>query len=134
MKRGSRSNWKKCKIAQKKTERLGYSLSESGVKPLDEKIQAFSDRLMPKTLKKYRSLMGAINQMNRFIPNLAKSCASLRPPLSKGTEWRWKSEHEIAFQEIKKEIHWQKITEIKHFKKNQSVRKICDASREDLKA
>ena len=80
---GIRLKSEKCKIAQRKTEWLGYYLSASGVKPIDEKIQAISNRLRPKTLKEQRSLMGALNQMNRFIPNLAKLCATLRPLLSK---------------------------------------------------
>ena len=56
---GIRLKLEKCKIAQTKTEWLGYKLSEKGVKPIDEKIQAISDRLRPKTLKELRSLMGA---------------------------------------------------------------------------
>ena len=122
----------KCKIAQTETEWLGYKLTANGVKPIDEKIQAMSDRLRPKTLKELRSLMGALNQMNRFIPNLAQLCAPLRPLLSKTTEWEWKDEQEKAFQEIKKAL--QKITEIKHFKRDPPVRIICDASKEGLGA
>ena len=89
-------------------------------------------RLRPTTLKELKSLMGPLNQMNTFIPNQAKLCASLRPLFSKETEWKRESEHEKAFQEMK--IEMQKITEIKHFKKNQPVRIICDASREGLGA
>ena len=58
---GFRLKKEKCKIAQTKTEWLGYKLSESGVKPIDEKILAISDRLRPTTLKELRSLMGALN-------------------------------------------------------------------------
>ena len=69
---GIRLKLEKCKIAQTKTEWLGFKLSESGVEPIDEEIQAISDKLRPKTIKKLRSLMGALNQMKRFLPNLAK--------------------------------------------------------------
>ena len=123
---GIRLKLEKCKIAQKKTAWLGYTLSESGVEPLDEKIQTISDRIRLTTLKELRSIM------NRFIPNLAKVCAPLPHLLSKETEWKWESEHEKSFQEIKKEI--QKITEIKHFRNNQPLRIICDASREGFGA
>ena len=47
---GIRLKLGKCKIAQSKTEWLGYHLSASSIKPTDEKIQAISDRLRPKTL------------------------------------------------------------------------------------
>ena len=69
--------------SQAKTEWLGYKISDSGVQPLDEKVQAISDRLRPKTVKELRSLMGALNQLNRFIPKMAEICAPLRPLLSK---------------------------------------------------
>ena len=70
--------------------------------------------------------------MNRFIPNLAKLCAPLRPLLSKTNEWKWTEEHEKTFQSKKKEF--QKIPEIKLFKKNQPLRMVCDASRDGLGA
>ena len=75
---------------------------------------------------------GALNRMNPFIPNLANLWAPLRPLLSKKIESKWEEERKTAFQTIKKEIL--KITEIKHFKRNQPVRIICDASREGLGA
>ena len=106
---------------------VGIQIFGQRVKPVDEKIQTIDDRLRPTTLKELRSLSGALNQMNRFIPNLANL---LRPYLSKKIEWKWKEEHETALQTIKKEI--QNITQIKHFKSNQPVRIICDASREGL--
>ena len=70
--------------------------------------------------------------MNRFIPNLAKICAPLRPLLSKTKERKLGEEQEKAFQQTKEEI--KHITEIKHFKKNQPLRIICDASKEGLGA
>ena len=74
--------------------------------------------------------MGAPIQMNRFIPNLARLCAPLRPLLCKTKEWKWTDQHENTFQTIKKEI--QEITEIKFFKRTQQLRIACDASRDGL--
>ena len=76
--------------------------------------------------------MGALNQMNRFIPNLTKIRAPLRPLLSKINEWKWGKEQEQAFQTIRKEI--KHTTEIEHFRKNQPLRIICDTSKEGLGA
>ena len=94
----------KGKIAQAKAEWLCYKLSEKGNKPIDEKIQANIRQTTTKTLKELRSLMGALNQMNRFIPNLAKLCAPLRLLLRKENKWKWGDEQEKAFQQFKKEI------------------------------
>ena len=101
---GIRLKFRKCKIAQSKTEWLDYHLSVSGIKPIDEKIQAILDRLRPTTLKQLRTLMEALNQMNRFIPKLAKLSAPLRPLPSKKIEWKWEEEQETAFQEIERTI------------------------------
>ena len=76
--------------------------------------------------------MGAPIQMNRFIPNLARLCAPLRPLLCKTKEWKWADQHDNTFQTIRKEI--QKITEIKYFKRTQHLKNARDASRDDLGA
>ena len=95
---------KKCNVAQEQTELLGFTLTQSGIKPIDEKIQTITNRIKPKNLKELCLFMGAINQMNRFIPNLAQLCAPLRPLLSKENEWIWTKTHDRAFGEIKKAI------------------------------
>ena len=74
--------------------------------------------------------MGAINQMNRFIPNLASLYAPLRPLLKKENEWTCGEEIEEAFKKIKQAI--KEKTEIKNFKRDLPLRIICDASKEGL--
>ena len=120
----------KRQIAKKNTELLGYKLSEEGLKPIEEKVQA--DKLRPMNLKDLRSFMVAINQMNRFITNLFNLCAPLRPLLKKDNEWNWQEKDEKAFNEIKQAI--KDITVIKHFKRNLPLRIICDASKEGVGA
>ena len=70
---------RKMPIAQRKTQKLGYQLTRSGVKLEEVKTQATTDKIKPKNLKELRSFMGALNQMKRFIPNLMKLFAPLRP-------------------------------------------------------
>ena len=110
---GIRLNIENCTIAQKETEWLEYKLSAAGIKSIDEKVQAITDRLRPQNLKDLRSFMGAINRLNRFIPGLAQLCAPLRPLLCKHNKWKWDKEQEEAFKQIKDAI--KKLTEKKHF-------------------
>ena len=79
-------------------------------------------RLRPKKLRELRSRMGALNQMNKFIPKLARLCARLQPLFCKTNEWKWTDEHEKTFQRIKKEI--QTITEI-NISKETNLQKQC---------
>ena len=129
---GFRLKEDKCKNAQTETERLGFKLTASEVAPIAGKVQAITDKSKLKNLKALLSFMVAINQMNRFIPNLAQLCATFRPLLSKDTTWEWKAEHDTEFDKIKSAI--QGITELHHFKRDKPLRIVCDASKEGLGA
>ena len=73
--------------------------------------------------------MGSIHHLTRYIPNLAKTAAALRP-LLKNTEKRkpldWSTEHNTAFQNILKLEA--EITQNKHFDQQLDARIFCDAS------
>ena len=71
--------------------------------------------------------MGAVNQLNRYIPNLAQLCHELRPLLKKDQPWKWEEKHDKAIQKINKKV--KQVTEVGHFKKSCLIRNICDASK-----
>ena len=129
---GFRLKAEKCQVAVKSTEWLGFKLTPNGITPIQSKVQGITDRIRPKNLKQLRSLMGAVNQLNKFIPNLAALCAPLRPLLRKDSVWTWTEEHEVAFEKLKEAI--QTITEIQYFQRGLPLRIICDASRDGLGA
>ena len=95
---------KKCTIAAKSIEWVGYKLTQEGVEPINSKVQGISESLRPTNLKQIRSFLGAVNQINKFIPDLAKLCYPCRTLLKKNTEWNWKTEQENAFNKINTEI------------------------------
>ena len=74
----------KCTFAAKNIEWVGYNLSQQGVAPINSKVQGISERLRPTILKQLRSFLGAVNQFNKFIPDLAKLCFPFRTLLTKG--------------------------------------------------
>ena len=69
---GARLSGPKCIIGVQKVEWVGYELDQTGIKPIQSKIQKIIDKLQPQTLEQLRSYLGAVNQFNRFIPDLAK--------------------------------------------------------------
>ena len=87
----------KCIIAQESIEWLGYKLTRTGLSPVNAKAQGKSERLRPNNLKKLRSFLGAVNQFNKFIPNLASISFPFRTILKKDAEGTWNDEHEKAF-------------------------------------
>ena len=77
----------KCIIAQESIEWLGYKLTRTGISPVNTKSQGISERLRSTNLKQLRSFLGAVNQFNEFIPNLALISHPFRSILKKDAEW-----------------------------------------------
>ena len=48
-----------------------YKLSAGGIKPMDEKVQAITDRLRLENLKELGSYMGALFHLHNIITKLA---------------------------------------------------------------
>ena len=83
----------KCIMAQNQIEWLGFKLTSSGVSPVNTKVQGITDRLRPTNSKELRSCLGAVNQLNKIIPELAVECFPFRNILNKDAEWKWLSDH-----------------------------------------
>ena len=117
-------------LAQDSIEWLGYKLTRTGMSPVNAKSQGITERLRPTNLKQLRSFLGAVNQFNKFIPNLAGMSFPFRKILKKDADWIWEDEHEKAFKEINKEVR--RVVELSHFKRNNETRIFCDASKQGL--
>ena len=127
-----RLKWEKCKFAEEEIEWLGYKLSQTGIKPVNSKVQAITEKLTPKSLKELWSYLGAVYQLNCFIPNLAQLFHELRPQLKKDQPWKWEEKHDKAIQKINEKV--KQVTEVGHFKRSCPIRIICDASKLGLGA
>lgn len=55
----------------------------------------------PKDIAELRRLLGMVNPLARFLPNISEITAPLRAILSKKTSWSWHHEQESAFSKIK---------------------------------
>ena len=122
----------KCNFAKQEVEWLGYKLTNSGVSPINSKVQGITEKLRPTNLKELRSFLGAVNQFNKFIPDLASTCFSFRSILKKDAVWNWTPEHEKAFMKVNSEV--KRVAELTHFKRNKPLCIICDASKQGLGA
>ena len=67
------------------------------------KMQGITKRLRPGNLRELRSFFGVVNQLNKFVPDLANTCAPFRSKLKKEAEWKWTQEHEKAFLKVNQE-------------------------------
>ena len=77
-----------CKLAQSQIEWLGFKLTNSEVSPVNNKVQGITEKPLQTNLIEIRSYLGAVNQLNKFIPDLAAECFSLGIILKKDAEWK----------------------------------------------
>lgn len=81
---------------------LGHVVSTKGIKPTHDKVQAILDLQPPKSLTELKSLLGMINFVGKFIPNLATLTYHMRGLLGKNTIFSWKETHSDELNEIKR--------------------------------
>ena len=122
----------KCHFAKHQINWLGFTFSQSGVKPIESKTAAIAEIKAPKTLKQLRSFLGSVHHLSKFIPNLAKICHPLRPLLKKNEKFIWNEYHQTHFEHIKTVLA--NATENTHFNPTLETRIKCDASRQGLGA
>ena len=106
----------KCQIACAKIEWLEYELSGEIIAPVNGKVQGITEKLGPTNLRVLRSFLGAINQLIKFVPDLANICAPFRSIFETEAEWKWTKKHEKGFLYVNKEI--KQVTESTHFNRN----------------
>jgi len=76
-------------------------VDNTGVKADPDKIQAIQGLKPPTNVSELRRFLGIINQLSKFVPNLADETKSLRELLSTKSHWRWDTPKEQAFKNLK---------------------------------
>ena len=122
----------KCHFAKHQINWLGFTFSQSGVKPIESKTAAIAEIKAPKTLNQLRSTLGSVHHLSKFIFNLAKICHPRRPLLKKSEKFIWTEVHQKHFEYIKTVIA--NATENTHFNPTLETRIKCDAFPQGLGA
>ena len=105
---------------------LGYTISKEGLSPTKEKVEAFRNAPAPTSKEEVHSFIGSINFYRRFVPGFGEKMAPLYELLKNKTEWRWGSEENTAFENIKKEICINQV--LSHYSPEKEVVVQVDAS------
>ena len=94
-------NIDKCYFRQTEVVFLGHKVSQHGVQPLREKLDAISDFPIPTSITELRSFLGMAQQVARFTPEFATTAEPLRGLLSTKNTWIWTPLHNESFNAIK---------------------------------
>ena len=70
-------NEAKCVFFQQEVKFLGHLVSENGIKPLPERLEAIGKLPLPKTVTQLRSFLGTVNYCHRFIPHASEILAPM---------------------------------------------------------
>lgn len=80
---------------------LGHVVSREGLKPDPEKIQAIQEMPNPEDKLAIQRLMGTLNFLRAYIPNISQVTEPIRELLKKDTVWSWGAEQDQAMDKIK---------------------------------
>lgn len=94
----------KCEFSKRRIKFLGHVISENGVEADPDKTKAIRDLPQPTNVKELQRFNGMVNQLAKFIPELATVNEPLRQLLRKDHAFLWDQPQEKAFREIKQKL------------------------------
>lgn len=100
-KSGLKLNEKKCEIRKPKTCYFGKVVSEDGMSPDPDKIKAIQDLPAPHNVPELRQVLGMINYLGRFLPNLSRVFSPMSELLKCDSAWNGSHQQQEAFHKVK---------------------------------
>src|SRR5215471_5792617 len=101
---GLRLKAEKCKFAAQELQFLGHIVGKEGVNPDPEKVDKIVNYPVPKNIRELRGVLGLFSYYRRFIKDFAKKAEPLYSLLKKDIEYKWTSEQQKVFEELKEKI------------------------------
>ena len=95
-------NPEKYEFAKEKVQFRGHVIGKDGIEVDPSKVEAIKKMKAPTNILELRRFLGMVNQMGKYLPNLAQTTKPLRDLLSKDSHWMWDRAREEAFNEIKR--------------------------------
>ena len=98
---GLKLNYEKCKLRKTKIEYFGHAVTPEGILSSQQRIEAIKSMKSPTNVKVLRRIVGMINYLGRFIPNLASIIQPMTDLLKSSNAWYWDSKQEKSFTKLK---------------------------------
>lgn len=116
----------KCSFAVPKINVFGHIVSANGVQPDETKVEAVNKAPPPKSASEVRSFLGLTNYCSRYIADYSSITHPLRQLTRAETPFKWKEEHEQAFQQLKQALTSSPV--LAHYSLTAPTRVVVDAS------
>ena len=91
----------KCVLFQKRINFSGHVISEHGVEPQPEKIEAIREWPRPQCIRDVRAFYGLASYYRRFVRGFAAIAEPLTKLTRKNQKFEWTDESQIAFDKLK---------------------------------
>lgn len=119
-------NADKLQLCVKEVKYIGFMFNEEGIKPDKNRVESIINLKHPNNKKELQMVLGIVNYLREFIPNLAEISSPLRELLKKDVVWSWNEKHDSSFNNIKQLIA--EITVLNTYDPMLPVEIQCDAS------
>lgn len=117
-------------LKQKEITFLGHTISASGMKAHEGKVQAIREMPVPNDAQGVKRFCGMVQYMARFLPDLSIILRPLRELTKQGAEWKWSEECAHAFETIKSNL--MKAPVLAYFSPDKQIVLQVDSSKDGL--
>lgn len=94
-------NSNKIQFYQNEVKYLGFLFSKEGMRPDSSRITAIQELGTPKNKKELQQILGTINYLRQFVPNLSEISSPFRELLKNNVVWQWNEKHTGLLNTIK---------------------------------
>ena len=94
-------NFKKCLIRQPSVPYMGHLVTEHGLRADPSKVSAIVNMPAPTDKEGVRRLLGLVQYLAKFIPNMSEIDAPIRMLLKSDIEFEWGHSQEKSFEKLK---------------------------------
>lgn len=116
----------KCSFAVPEINVFGHIVSEKGIRPDSNKVDAIKNAPHPTTASEVRSFLGLTNYCSRYIPDYSTITFPLRQLTKNNVKFHWDHTHEKAFQSLKDAITTTPV--LAHYSLTAKTKLVVDAS------